>query len=219
LEEVVSGTDLAPSAGSEEEWISVLKARCFYHRVFGIAPERTDASAPDSPFGSYMSMSSDELRAKADAGEDGLAQYVYADRLLGVALVPGEGDIAPERVLAQVQSPDDELFETVKRYFVEAIRNRNWVAARRLALMYYPFDKVEARAWLVIEEDAGGGSLDTGRYDALDSSPALKEMLETLDALTDEEKDKSELRAEELIEEFDLTTGLLPLEECRDIER
>ena len=125
----------------------------------------------------------------------------------------------PERVLERVQSLDDEPFTTSKLYFIKAVRNHNWIAAERLALVYYPFDKVEARAWLLIAAEAEKFSLDpaiysTSKFARQGAYDYRREMRESLEGLTVAEKQESESRADELIAEFELAPGLLPPEGC-----
>jgi hypothetical protein len=104
-----------------------------------------------------------------------------------------------ETLLEQVSSPEDELFLTAQGYLVDAVRNHNWIAAQRLASIYYPFDKIEARAWLLIEQQAGGTALESR-----ESGEWPDEFYE----LSSDETLQSEARAADLIVNLGLEEGL-----------
>jgi len=153
----------------------------------------------------YYDVSDRELQAMADSG-DGYAQFLYAfNRVLGIGDIY-DTEATPDEVLEHLESTDDEALETAMPYFVKSIRNHNWIAADQLASIFYPFDRVEARAWAVIGQMAGGKSLEKRESGRLPD--------EVYD-FTDAEVRESEARAEELIAEFDLNPGLSPPEQCR----
>jgi hypothetical protein len=217
-----SGAELEPQAGSPNEAQDDVRAATTLETTGQIANDRkvqlpqrcgflqgTGIFLGDiAAYGvgiyvAYTEMSDTELRALADSGTDGFAQYLYAyQRILDAIAVNPDEDVSESRLMTRLDSPEAELFKSAERYFIGAVQNHNWIAANRLAAMYEPFDKVQARAWLLIEREAGGTTLESREDSGED------------DGYTEGERNESAVRAQALIDEFDLGRGLLPPDEC-----
>ena len=177
-----------------------VEERCRYVRVFGVY-----AGEPTWEYDIPANLPIEDMRRIADDFDYGYAQYRYADHLRRNGTFR---DVYVERVQTGTlhELPDEPSFLIMRSYYIDAMRNHTRVGATELASIYRRIDKVEAIAWLVIDEMMGGPSLSRAEASGLWSGTPF--------VYTESEKLSSEARAEELIAEFELDPGLSTPEEC-----
>jgi len=141
------------------------------------------------------SLSDEEFQQLVDSRPgDGLLQRIYATSLRATVSEGSLHNVWP--------SLDDD--ETTREYDIRAVRARDRQSAAALASMYYEVDRVESNAWwrILLEMGYDGGGLAI--WIGLRGQPPYTEQ---------ESRDGAD-RADELINELELLSGLGAPEEC-----
>jgi hypothetical protein len=147
----------------------------------------------------YFAMSDSELQARADVLEDEFAQFFVAQRRLrAIGDAVANGELRPESI-------PDETIQSIRMYYLKAMRKHvKGSGPSDLAWLYYIHgDRIEAAAWLMIDQRMGGDRLQVIESDRTGF-------------WTFNEYDRSEgaLRQEALIAEHDLEGSFSHTDEC-----
>ena len=187
-EAVTAAVTLPPEIPVEDQIPLSVEERCGL-LDFGVY---ADEIVVDRDF--LLSLSDGELMAIADSEEDGFFNFWHGESIMFDVWERLDNGAALDEVAGSL--------EVMRKYYIRAIRNHSRKGASWIASHYWNIDKVEARAWWRIDEMMGGQGLARQQQE-------LGQFI-----FTDQENSEGLARAEELIIEYNLASGIGVPEEC-----